>query len=137
MRDIEISSYEGFGYRPMIDYQTWRVAILNYCEELETPNLKTMQKHMETDEVFILLRGSCTLFTGRSMEKIGNIEATIMEPLKLYNVKRGVWHTHTLDREGMVAIVENKDTSDANSPTIELSAKQREQIHLLDCMEKK
>ena len=128
---IEITSYEGEGYRPVIDYQTWRVAILNYCEELEVPNLRTMQKHMKTDEVFVLLRGNCVLFAGGTGEDIDLVEAVLMKPLQLYNVKRGVWHTHTLDQDGMVLIVENKDTCDDNSPTKPMSEDQIKQLKKL------
>jgi ureidoglycolate hydrolase len=128
---IEISSYEGEGYQPVIDYQSWRVAILNYCEELEVPNLKTMQKHMESDEVFVLLRGNCFLFSGGSGEDINSMDVVLMKPLQLYNVKRGVWHTHTLDKEGMVLIVENQDTGDANSPTMTMTEEQIQQLQQL------
>lgn len=128
---IDISSYEGEGYLPMIDYKTWRVAILRYCEELEVQNLKTMQKHNETDEVFVLLEGNCTLFVGGLGDKINEIDAVAMKPLKLYNVKRGVWHTHTLDKEATVLIVENCDTSDINSPTEKLTESQIEELRAL------
>ncbi|MDF2589341.1 MAG: hypothetical protein K0S41_3182 [Anaerocolumna sp.] len=121
---IDITTYEGEGYKPVIDYETWRVAILNYCEELEIQNIKTMQKHDETDEVFVLLKGNCTLFSGGKGDNIGDVDGIAMKPLKLYNVKRGVWHTHTLDKDGMVLIVENKDTSDFNSPTEALNEQQ-------------
>jgi hypothetical protein len=125
---IHVSKYEGDGYQPMIDFESWRVAILKYCEELEIQNLKTMQKHDETDEVFVLLEGNCTLFTGGNKDIIDEIDGIVMEPLKLYNVKKGVWHTHTLDKKGMVAIVENQDTCDANSPTLSLTQEQMEQL---------
>lgn len=125
---IDITSYEGEGYKPVIDYMSWRVAILRYCEELEVPNLKTMQKHSESDEVFVLLAGNCTLFTGGTGDAINNMDGVAMEPMKLYNVKRGVWHTHTLDKEGTVLIVENKDTSDLNSPTLKLEVGEIERI---------
>lgn len=125
---IDISTYEGEGYVPMIDYESWRVAILRYCEELEVQNLKTMQKHDESDEVFVLLEGNCTLFTGGKGDAINEMDAVAMEPLQLYNVKRGVWHTHTLDRKGMVLIVENQNTGDANSPTQPLSEEQIQTI---------
>jgi ureidoglycolate hydrolase len=121
---IDITSYQGEGYQPMIDYESWRVAILRCCEELEIQNLKTMQKHNESDEVFILLDGNCTLFVGGNEDSISEINGIAMEPLKLYNVKRGVWHTHTLDKKGTVLIVENQDTSDLNSPTVQLSEEQ-------------
>jgi ureidoglycolate hydrolase len=128
---IDVTSYQGEGYRPMICFETWRVAILRYCEELEVQNLKKMQKHNETDEVFILLAGNCTLFVGGKGDKINEMDAIAMKPLKLYNVKRGVWHTHTLDKEATVLIVENHNTSDANSPTQGLAEEQMKQLNYL------
>lgn len=126
---IEISSYEGEGYQAVIDYMEWRVAILNYIDELEIQNITSMQKHNETDEVFVLLKGNCTLFTGEMGDSIGEIDSIAMEPLKLYNVKRGVWHTHTLDKEGSVLIIENRNTDVDNSPRLELSEEQRQALN--------
>lgn len=126
---IHITKYDGDGYQPMIDYKSWRVAILKYCEELEIQNLKTMQKHNETDEVFVLLNGNCTLFVGGKGDEIGEIDGINMEPFKLYNVKKGVWHTHTLNKDGMVLIVENQDTGDDNSPTKHLDLNQLEELY--------
>lgn len=128
---IDVTSYEGEGYLPLVDYKSWRVAILNYCDELLTENIETMQKHDETDEVFVLLRGNCKLYVGGNEGEVGELDSIQMEPLKLYNVKRGVWHTHTLDKEGMVLIVENQDTNDFNSPTQKLSEEQRIKLQRL------
>lgn len=128
---IDVNSYQGEGYLPMIDFETWRVAILRYCEELEVQNLATMQKHNETDEVFVLLEGNCTLFTGGKGDELNEIDAIAMEPLQLYNVKKGTWHTHTLDHSATVLIVENKNTSDKNSPTQSLSKEQITELRSL------
>ena len=128
---IDVTSYQGEGYLPMIDFDAWRVAILRYCEELEVENLTTMQKHNETDEVFVLLAGNCTLFTGGKGDSVHDIDAIAMKPLELYNVKQGVWHTHTLDKAATVLIVENKDTSDSNSPKDMLTVSQLELIKQL------
>lgn len=125
---IDVTSYNGEGYKPMIDYGAWRVAVLRYCEELEIQNLKTMQKHNETDEVFILLDGSCTLFTGGKGDTVGELDGIAMKPMGLYNVKRGVWHTHTLDKKGTVLIVENQDTGNKNSPSVQLNREQTETL---------
>ncbi|MBP1754804.1 MAG: hypothetical protein H6Q59_1202 [Firmicutes bacterium] len=128
---IDVTSYQGEGYLPMIDFETWRVAILRYCEELEVQNLATMQKHNETDEVFVLLEGNCTLFTGGKGEAIHDVDAIAMKPLQLYNVKQGTWHTHTLDHAATVLIVENRNTSDMNSPTQSLSKEQITELRSL------
>lgn len=123
--DIEVREFHEEGYKPVVDYMEWRVAILNYCEELEIDNIETMQKHMETDEVFVLLEGNCTLFTAGNGDSLGEIQSWPMEPLKIYNVKKGVWHTHTLTENTSVLIVENRTTSDLNSPIIKMAEKER------------
>lgn len=125
---IETIHFEGDGYQPLINFGSWRVAVLKYCGELELPNLKTMQKHCQTDEVFILLTGHCVLFSGGKGETIGEIDGTSMFLGQFYNVKKGVWHTHSLDKDAMVAIVENQDTSDLNSPTMPLTEEQIKQV---------
>ena len=125
---LEIKTYSEEGYRPVIDYDSWRVAVLNYCDELLPENITKFQRHDETDEVFVLLKGSCILLIGEGDEEIAEIHAQPMEPLKLYNIKKSVWHSHTLSQEAMVLIVENRDTTDANSPEIKLNRKQRNQL---------
>ncbi|WP_312369775.1 hypothetical protein [Lachnoclostridium sp.] len=122
---IEVVSYDRDGYQPLIDFESWRVAILNYCDELSIDQIENMQKHNKTDEVFVLLEGECTLFTGGMGDSLEEIDAIFMEPNRIYNVKKGVWHTHTLNQQGKVLIVENRDTSDENSPTILLNLDQK------------
>jgi len=125
---LEIRQYTGKGYLPLVDFEAWRVAVLRYNEELLPQNIKTMQRHDATDEVFVLLSGRCILFLGDGGDSVIDILAEDMEPLKLYNVKRGVWHTHTLSTDATVLIVENRDTTDMNSPEIFLSAEQHRQL---------
>jgi ureidoglycolate hydrolase len=125
---LEIRDYQGDGYRPIIDYGAWRVAILRYHPELEPEAINAMQRHDETDEVFVLLQGRCILFLGEGGDEIDAIYPVDMQPLKAYNIKRGVWHTHTLDHDATVLIVENVDTSNANSPVSALNTEQRAEI---------
>jgi hypothetical protein len=119
---IQIKDFQDIGYRPVVDYQAWRVAILNYIEELLPENIDTVQQHVETDEVFVLLAGQCILFT---VEVNGDTPTKIcacpMEAGKIYNVPKGVYHTHTLTPGTKVLIVENADTNDGNSPRVMLS----------------
>ncbi|AJR06231.1 hypothetical protein H744_1c1207 [Photobacterium gaetbulicola Gung47] len=117
---LEVSEYNAEGYSPMIDYQSWRVAMLNYIDELETDKIDNFQCHEETDEVFVLLEGKCILFCAEVDEEnnIVDIVSWDMEPNKAYNIKRGVYHTHTLSNDGKVLIIENSDTNDSNSPKI-------------------
>ncbi|HEX7598879.1 MAG TPA: hypothetical protein VF518_11735 [Polyangia bacterium] len=125
---LEIREYNEIGYRPLVDYGQWRVAALNYIDELLPQNLHAMQRHELTDEVFVLLAGRCILYLGQGEAAVEAIYAQDLEPFKVYNVKRGVWHTHTLNSEARLLVVENCDTSDANSPFIPLNAGQRQRL---------
>ena len=128
---LEICDYHGEGYQPLIAYGAWRVAILNYIDELLPENIVKMQRHGNTDEVFVLLQGRCILFIGAGADRVEEVLAEDMQPLKLYNMKRGTWHTHTLDQDATVLIIENDDTGPVNSPEIELTAEQRVQLSAL------
>jgi ureidoglycolate hydrolase len=125
---LDIRSFEGEGYQPLIDCDQWRVAILRYCDELLPERIFAVQRHNETDEVFVLLEGRCILFLGEGKDTVTSITAVDMQPRKIYNVKRGVWHSHTLDRDTSVLIVENRDTTVTNSPKIILNDDHRRKI---------
>jgi len=121
---IEIREYNGPDYQPLVDYQNWRVAIINHTPDLTPDKINRMQKHTETDEVFVLMTGRCILFVGEGEESITKIYAVDMEPYKAYNIKRGVWHSHTFSEDARVLIVENRDTVVENSPFVPLSEEQ-------------
>lgn len=123
-KEIEITDFPSKDYQPLVDYEGWRVAVLAYCENTRLEKIKTMQRHDRTDEVFVLIRGKVTLYTGGDGETPENIQAVRLEPYKVYNVKKGVWHNHVLDEEGIVLIVENSDTEDTNSPVQSLTEEQ-------------
>ena len=127
-RFLEVRDYAGQGYMPLIDYGAWRVAVLRYHVELLPENITHMQRHDETDEVFVLLAGRCILFIGEGETRPGKISPVDMQPLKMYNVKKSCWHTHTLTQDATVLIVENLDTTVENSPQIPLDDDQRRQL---------
>jgi hypothetical protein len=125
---LETSDYAGTGYMPLVDFACWRVAMLRYIDELLPDRISSLQRHDETDEVFVLLAGRCILFLGEGSDAVRAIYAEDMQPLKLYNVKRSAWHSHTLSEDATVLIVENCDTVADNSPEVALSAEQRQQV---------
>ena len=127
-RLMEILQYTREGYSPVVDFGSWRVAVLNYIDELLPQNITKMQKHRDTDEVFVLLKGECLLYIGEGDAEATHIMAQKMEPYKMYNIKQNTWHTHTLSKEAMVLIIENRDTANANSPEIALDEKQRREL---------
>jgi hypothetical protein len=125
---LEIRAFSGPGYQPVIDFGAWRVAILNYLDEIHPGKIDSMERHNQTDEVFVLQKGQGILFLGEGDEQIEKIHPQTLEPGKIYNVKQSVWHTVVLSRDGSVLIVENRDTSRENSNYSLLDHEQRNVI---------
>ena len=125
---LEIHRHDAPSYRPLVDFENWRVAVLNFSPDLLPENLTRMQRHNETDEVFVLLQGRCILFVGEGIECVTGIHAEDMAPGQVYNVKQAVWHTHTLSPDAKVLVVENRDTTYDNSPFVALTPEQHQQL---------
>jgi hypothetical protein len=125
---IEIKSYDGEGYKPLIDFGSWRVAILRWEEALLPGNIRSMERHTQTDEVFVLLEGMATLILGGNGALVDCIIPQLMELGKVYNIKQHVWHTVILSQDASILIVENQDTGVENSEYCELSEKQRSDL---------
>jgi hypothetical protein len=63
----------------------------------------------------MMVKGQGILFLGEGEKGIEKIHPQVMQFGKIYNVKKSVWHTVVLSRDGSVLIVENRDTSRDNS----------------------
>jgi len=107
MQGLEIFSYEGNGYNATMNFETWRVAFLNFAERFDV--IDKLERHLLTDEVFVLLEGKAALFIGEEATPVH------MEPGKIYNVKQGVWHNVKVTQDAKLLIVENHNTGKDNS----------------------
>jgi mannose-6-phosphate isomerase-like protein (cupin superfamily) len=125
---LEIREFIAPGYQPVIDYDKWRVAILNYLDEIKPENISYFERHNETDEVFVLIKGRGILFVGEGEDILENIFPQILEVGKIFNVKKGVWHSVILSTDGSVLIVENRNTGRENTDYITLDRGQRDII---------
>jgi ureidoglycolate hydrolase len=125
---IEIKSYDRKGYKPLIDFGSWRVAILRWEEASLPVNIRSMERHTETDEVFVLLEGKATLILGGKGALVDCIYPQVMEIGKVYNIKQQVWHTAMLSQDASILIVENQDTGVENSEYCMLSEKQKKDL---------
>ncbi len=124
---MEIREHTGENYVPVIHYGAWRVAFLNYHARFQHGNIFQLERHLLTDETFTLLRGRAVLYVSDGdAEHVGNITALRMEPCKVYNIFRGVWHAIEVSRDASVLITENDDTSKDNSPKISVTPEELE-----------
>lgn len=125
----QVFDYDGVGYQKLFVHNNWRVAILNYIEELEVDQIPYVEAHLETDEVFVLLEGDATLFFA-DVENgfITGFSKIKLEKHKIYNIPKGVYHTHTISPNCKLLIVEEENTDWHNSPKIYLDDASRKKL---------
>jgi len=114
-RLVDISEHKGEDYQPLVKYDGWRVAILNDAPKFRRETTPYLERHNETDEVFVLLEGTCSLYIGDGKDDPGTISLLPMEKKKLYNIKKGVWHNLISAPGTSLLIVENDNTAKTNS----------------------
>ena len=112
---VDILKYDGKGYKPIVDFNDWRVAILNPAETGTREAVRFFERHLETDEVFVLLKGSVILVHAGEKKEPSAPQIIKMEPDIVYNVRQATWHTTIMEQDSKILIVENKDTSRENS----------------------
>jgi len=125
---IEIHSYNEPGYKPQVDFADWRVALLNAMPMYLPSGLTYFDRHLETTEVFILLSGSAGILVAGQEEKPRQATITWLEEGKIYNVLPATWHTLFMMPGSKLAVIENKNTSVANSPRYYFKAEERDAL---------
>ena len=121
MSGLEIYSSEEPGFKPMVNFGAWRTAISNGPSEYKRKEVKSLSRHLETDEVFILVKGSGLLLTAGSADAPGEVKKTWMESGVMYNVTKATWHGTILLPGAKVMIVENRETGPENSESREIA----------------
>jgi hypothetical protein len=108
---IETYSHNGDGYNPFFIREGWQVAQLNYLEEQDPEKITKIDKHLLTDEVFILLKGNAVLIAAAIEENDSlTFECIKMIPGITYNIPVKTWHNIAMDRDASIIIVEKNNT---------------------------
>ena len=108
-KELEIYEYNEAGYERTMHYDQWRVALANFGESFDREKFCKIERHLLTDEVFVLLMGKATLIIGEDLKQVE------MEHGKIYNVKAAVWHACWMSEDAKILIVENHNTSKDNT----------------------
>jgi len=110
MKLIETYKIEEEGYHPFLIREGWQVAQLNYLDELHIKNIKKIEIHFQTDEVFLLLKGKAVLILAEFLEDEPIFELELMKSNVIYNVPKNTWHTIAMEEGSEVLIVEKSNT---------------------------
>jgi hypothetical protein len=110
---MEKYTYNGEDFKSVISNDNWKIGLLRYSERFSC--VSCFERHLKTDEAFILLYGDAVLYI---KNQDGTVEETKMEPNTIYNVLKGEWHHIVVSRDATVLVVENSDTSKENTEKV-------------------
>ena len=102
---IEKYEFSGEDFKVMLQFEGWKIGFLRYSDRFS--EFKQLERHLRTDEAFILLDGKAVLYTEN--------ERCEMKKCTLYNIPKGVWHHISVSPDATVMVVENADTSADNT----------------------
>ena len=122
MRGLQIIETKEPGFHLAVIFESWKVSIFNSSELWIEENITCLQKHEYSDEAFVLLEGECTLIISEK-ENLESVYGVKMERGKVYNILKGVWHTHVLEKDTKIIVIENSNTVPENSPKISYPGK--------------
>ena len=125
---LSVTKYEGPGIGGTVEGREYTILILNHLPRLDADKITDMQRHLETDESFILLQGKAVLFAAEGQEAPGKLQHYVMEPGVIYTVPRNIWHTQSMTPDARILLVENSGTVAENSPRCPITEEQRAQI---------
>lgn len=121
---LEIHKWDGEGFKPLVVYGEWLVALMNWEQRFDLGAVGKIERHNETDEVFVLIEGTSILYVIED-EKVRSVD---MEPGAIYNVAAGTWHNVVGTKETKWLIVENNNTSYNNTEFRQLNAKELDDL---------
>lgn len=119
---VEIGEHFGEGFRPVLDFAGWRVAMKRWAASAVPANFTQVDRHNETNEVFIPTAGQATLLVMDGGDAPTTPHLFPMQPNVAYNVLAGVWHHVFMASDAHIVVVERTETTRANSNYYALDA---------------
>ena len=118
---LELGEYFESGYKPVLDFHGWRVAMLRHNESLDLRGLKRVERHRNTNEVFILSEGEADLiiFSGGNAPEQGYVVP--MTRSLAYNIPDYVWHHVVMSEDAHIILFERTETGPDTSDYAQLS----------------
>lgn len=104
--------------------EKWLVSIKNWKPDNDIEGIAHLEIHHSTDEQFILAAGKAILITAEREEDKFNIELTLMEQGKVYNVPKEVWFYSITQQNTKMMYVQDSDCSMENSDFMDLSSEE-------------
>ena len=123
---MEILQYEftGEGMHRVFENEKWTVGIKNWKPANDITGIDNLERHNLTDELFVLIAGSCTLIFANETDGGLEFGAVKMEPNKVYNIPATLWHNTVTQKDTKMILIEDSSPSNENSDILPLTPEQ-------------
>ena len=123
---MNILNYEfnGEGMQRVFENEKWTVGIKNWKPANDVTGIDCLERHNKTDELFVLVEGSCTLVYANETEGGLEFGAVKMEKDKVYNIPATLWHNTITCKDTKMILIEDSNTSRENSDILNLTEAQ-------------
>ncbi|MDF2590560.1 MAG: cupin [Clostridia bacterium] len=128
---IETYAFNGEGMNRVFENEKWTVGIKNWKPANDITGIDCLERHNLTDELFVLLSGSCTLIFANETEDGLEFGQVSMEPNKVYNIPATLWHNTITCKDTKMVLIEDSSTSMDNSDIYPLSREELETVKSL------
>ena len=130
---MKIAEYEfgGEGMQRVFENEKWTVGIKNWKPANDITGIDCLERHNLTDELFVLVAGSCTLVYANETDNGLEFGSVAMEPNKVYNIPVTLWHNTITCKDTKMILIEDSSTSMDNSDIYNLDAKELETVKSL------
>jgi ureidoglycolate hydrolase len=119
---VEIGSSFEQTYRPVLDFHGWKVAMLRHFDIVAPEKFYRVERHRNTNEVFILTAGRADLIIfGGDQAPSQPYYVFPMELNVAYNIQQAVWHHVVMSPEAHIILFERSETGPDTSDYAELT----------------
>jgi mannose-6-phosphate isomerase-like protein (cupin superfamily) len=100
------------GFQDVAFSTSWRFSYADYDENVnDLSHVRKMEKHLDTEEGFFLMKGKMVIVTAGNGEKPESFIITPMYPGELVIVEKNEWHVGVYAPSSATVIIENKEDS--------------------------
>lgn len=121
---IESYTYAGEAMKRVYENEKWTIGVKNWKPGSDPGMIDCLERHNETDELFVLVHGSCVLVCAEETENGLRFSSVKMEPGTVYNIPQSLWHNAITSKDAKLIVMEDVSTGANNSDMLSLDEEQ-------------
>jgi len=121
---ITSGEFSGEGMQRVYENEKWTIGVKNWKPANDITGIDMLERHNESDELFVLLSGKCMLVSAEETAFGMKFDKVDMEPNKVYNIPKTMWHNTITQKNTKMVLIEDVSTGMANSDIYKLNAEE-------------